>query len=93
MDKRSYRAIKNPYKPMEIKKLSIEALENAIEIVGGITKLAKIIGTSRQLLHRFRKESIWGVSAQFCIPIEKATGGLVDRYALRPDLFEHRRQT
>ncbi|KKN13345.1 hypothetical protein LCGC14_1007370 [marine sediment metagenome] len=71
----------------DIKKQSIEALEEAIEIVGGITKLARLIGTSRQLLTRFKKEAIWGVSAQFCVPIEKVTRGLVDRRRLRPDLF------
>ena len=93
MDKRLYKPIaQKRFSSAEVKKQSVEALEEAIAIVGGITKLARLIGTSRQLLNRFRNEAIWGVSAQFCIPIEKVTGGLIDRYQLRPDLFERRRQ-
>jgi len=93
MDKRIYKPVPSRLTPKKVKKQSVEALNQAIQIVGGITKLAYLIGTSRQLINRFRKEAIWGVSAQFCIPIEKATGGLVDRYHLRPDLFDRKRQT
>jgi DNA-binding transcriptional regulator YdaS (Cro superfamily) len=69
--------------------MSNKALERAIAIVGSQGQLAKRIGRGRVQanislwLHRDRQ----GVPAEFCLAVEQATGGLVTRYELRPDVF------
>jgi DNA-binding transcriptional regulator YdaS (Cro superfamily) len=66
--------------------MSIEALERAIKAAGNQTKLAAKIGKQQghvgKWLHRDLK-----VPAEVCVTIEKATGGKVTRYELRPDVF------
>lgn len=69
--------------------MSIAALKQAIEVAGTQQKLAALIGKQQghvaKWLHRDRK-----VPAEMCLPIERATGGKVTRYDLRPDIFGER---
>lgn len=73
----------------------IDGLEKAIELVGGQNPLARAItvaintpdktvkqGRIWQWLHRDGK-----VPAEYCIAIERATGGAVTRHELRPDIY------
>lgn len=64
----------------------IMALESAVGLLGGQSATARLIGVSQQ--------SIWAalntrkrVPAEWCLPIERATGGQVTRHQLRPDLY------
>jgi DNA-binding transcriptional regulator YdaS (Cro superfamily) len=61
-------------------------IEKAVDVCGGQTALAKIIGKSQNhvwnWVHRDSK-----VPAESCIPIEKATDGAVHRSDLRPDIY------
>lgn len=66
----------------------MEPIERAVQIVGGQTKLARHIGGPVKQAH------VWNwlhkgtrVPAEHCLAIERATGGAVTRYALRPDVF------
>lgn len=66
--------------------MSIDALQKAIEVAGTQAKLASLIGKRQghigNWLNRDKK-----VPAEACLPIERATGGKVTRYDLRPDIF------
>jgi DNA-binding transcriptional regulator YdaS (Cro superfamily) len=63
-------------------------LQRAIRIAGGQAALARACGGNcRQQhvwnwVHRDRK-----IPAEFVLAIERATGGLVTRYQLRPDIY------
>jgi DNA-binding transcriptional regulator YdaS (Cro superfamily) len=66
--------------------MSKEALQRAIAACDhSQSELARRIGK--------KQGNIWDwlqagkVPAEACIPIEKATGGLVTRYELRPDIY------
>lgn len=64
----------------------IIALRMAVELLGGPTAAAKEIGkaqssVSEALAHGKR------VPAEWCIPLERATGGKVSRHQLRPDIY------
>lgn len=63
-----------------------EALAKAIEIVGGQTQLARLLGVKQANVWHWlnRAERI---PAEFVLPIEKATGAQISRHDLRPDLF------
>lgn len=64
-------------------------INKAIEIVGSRAKLARLIGSGcvyqkiYDWLHRNKEVP----PAEYAIPIEKATNGIVKRYELRPDLY------
>lgn len=57
-------------------------LDRAADVVGGTAKLAAILGVTKQAVSSWKTH---GVPIQRCIPIEKATGGVVTRLDLRPD--------
>lgn len=61
-------------------------LARAIDIVGGQSALSRAIGCKQQSvwnwLHKQKR-----VPAEFCIQIERATGGKVTRHELRPDIY------
>ena len=59
-------------------------LERAITIVGGLTALAKRIGTRPNVIVHWRKR---GIPAERVLSIEKATEAEVTRYELRPDIY------
>lgn len=62
----------------------MNALERAVDKVGGQSKLAKSLGVTPMAVSLWKKR---GVPPERCIPIERATGGVVTRYQLRPDVF------
>lgn len=66
--------------------MGTKALQAAICAIGSQGKLAALLGKQQghvgKWLHRDRK-----VPAEMCIAIERATGGKVTRYELRPDVF------
>ena len=59
-------------------------LEKAISVAGGQVALGKAIGVSQQRISWWLTKS-GRVPAEFCVPIERATG--VSRHDLRPDIF------
>lgn len=60
-------------------------LNRAIEIVGGQTSLAALIGKKQSNVSMWLRRK--KVAAECCIAIEAATGGQVTRHDLRPDVF------
>lgn len=61
-------------------------IERAVRLAGGQAELARLCKTSQpriwQCLHRNLT-----VPAELVLPIERAVGGAVTRYELRPDLY------
>lgn len=53
-----------------------------LECFGSFAALAKVCGVTREAVRKWRQ-----IPAEHCIAIEKATGGQVTRYGLRPDVF------
>lgn len=68
----------------EIENQEPTALEIAIDKVGGLTELAKLIKSKPQVIVNWRKR---GVPPERCGDIERATAGFVTRAQLRPDIF------
>jgi DNA-binding transcriptional regulator YdaS (Cro superfamily) len=60
----------------------MKSLENAIELCGGLSALAALIGTSSARLNNWRSR---GVPIECCFEVETATGGAITRRDLRPD--------
>jgi len=87
MAARIYRSHKPNMSDENVRKISVQGLKNAITIVGSASKLAAMVGTSRQMIHRFQYHTKRGVSPRFVVAIERATYGLVHRAQLRPDLY------
>ena len=67
----------------------IAALARAVALIGSQMKTGKAIGVSGQavseVLRRGRR-----VPAEWCLKLQKATGGQVTANALRPDLYPSR---
>lgn len=63
----------------------MEALERAIQLVGGQAALAEKIGKSQAHVAMWLRRG--KVPAEICADIEGATGGTVTRKDLRPDVF------
>jgi TorA maturation chaperone TorD/DNA-binding transcriptional regulator YdaS (Cro superfamily) len=63
-----------------------EALTRAIEIVGGQTQLARLLGVKQANVWHWLKRADH-VPGEYVLAIEKATGGQVTRRELRPDLY------
>ena len=58
------------------------ALEHALAVVGGPTRLAEILNITVQAV------SGWGKCPPLqAIAVERATGGVVSKHRLRPDIF------
>lgn len=62
-------------------------LQKAVEITGGQTQLAKLIGVRQSHVWNWLNRSLGVVPADYCRAIEEATNGAVTRYELRPDVF------
>lgn len=62
-----------------------KALEQALSLVGGLTALAVLLGITPQAISQWRR-----VPATRVLAVERATGGAVTRYELRPDLYPPR---
>lgn len=59
-------------------------LEKAINTAGGVTALARALGTVPQCVNNWRKR---GIPAERVLAIEAATAGTVTRHELRPDIY------
>jgi DNA-binding transcriptional regulator YdaS (Cro superfamily) len=60
-------------------------LDRAIEAVGGVVKLAALIGLKPNVVSNWRLRG--QVPARHCLAIERATDGAVTALGLRPDVF------
>jgi len=58
------------------------ALNEAIAIAGGVTRLAELLGIASQAIHQWKSVPVARV-----LKIEEVTG--VSRYRLRPDIYPH----
>lgn len=63
----------------------MNALDRAIEHMGGVGKLAVAIGLRQNVVGNWRLRG--QVPAERCVAVEKATAGAVTRHDLRPDVF------
>ncbi len=61
------------------------ALQAAIECCGSAVRLARAIGVSPQAVTQWKRRGC--VPAARVVAVEAATGGLVSRHLLRPDLY------
>lgn len=61
-----------------------EALDAAIEAMGGVSMLASAIGVGQSVISNWRARGTVP-SANYCTAIERATAGAVTRRDLRPD--------
>jgi DNA-binding transcriptional regulator YdaS (Cro superfamily) len=59
-------------------------IERAVGLVGGITKLAMVLGVTPQAV-AFWRDGKRRLPVEACPAIERATGGAVTRKELRPD--------
>lgn len=66
----------------------MDALDRAIEIAGGVGKLADLVNSRQSVVSNWRARG--NVSAEGCADIERATVGAVTCEELRPDLQWHR---
>ena len=67
----------------------IEALKAAIpEYFATQGALAKVVGRTPQAVSEIVRQGK-KVPAEWCLPIEEATGGKITRHDLRPDLYPH----
>ena len=62
----------------------MDALDRAIEIAGGVGKLADLVVSRQSVVSNWRARG--NVSAEGCAEIERATAGAVTCEELRPDL-------
>lgn len=61
----------------------MDALLKAVEVVGGVSRLAEMVGVSSSAPSMWKARG--RVPVEHCAAIERATGGAVTRRELRPD--------
>ena len=64
----------------------IGALRRAVIIIGSQKKAADVVGVKQPTIS-WTLNSGERVPAEWCIPLEVATDGIVTRHQLRPDLY------
>lgn len=62
-------------------------IKAACDLLGGPSRLARAAGVTPQFVSQWLKDER-PVPPRRALLIEKATNGAVDRYALRPDIFD-----
>lgn len=62
----------------------MKPLEKVTKLLGSQKMIAKVLGISQQAVSDWRSNAIPG---RHVIALEKATGGKITRYELRPDLY------
>lgn len=60
-------------------------IEKACEVVGSQAQLARLVGVRPQSVVKWRRSG--RAPAERVLDIESATGGVVTRHILRPDLY------
>lgn len=60
-------------------------LQQAVEICGGQSALARLIGVTQPYIYNWLTRSKGVPPPEYCAPIEKACKGAVTRQALRPN--------
>jgi DNA-binding transcriptional regulator YdaS (Cro superfamily) len=65
---------------------SILALQRACAFLGNQTALAAAVGVTQPSVNHMLRSGR-RVPAEWCLKIERATGGAVSRHDLRPDLY------
>ncbi len=80
--------IKN-YDAAFIKNKSMEALKEAIKLVGGHNKFVRQLNIYDALLGGWKKNK-YGVTPEYVVAIEYLTQGKVSRYELRVDIFQEK---
>lgn len=63
----------------------MNAIDRAIEIVGGQSELSRCCGVKPQAVQQWKASG--RVPATRVLVVERATGGKVTRHELRPDVF------
>jgi DNA-binding transcriptional regulator YdaS (Cro superfamily) len=63
----------------------LSAFLRAKEILGTEAAIAQLVGVTQPTINYAFKKGM--AQAEWCIPIERATGGKVTRHQLRPDLY------
>lgn len=61
-------------------------IERAVALYGSQVKLAREVGCSQQYISWLLKDAEQ-ISAEMAVAFERATGGVVSRASLRPDIF------
>lgn len=70
--------------------MSTEALKRAVEKIGSQKGLADRLGVTQSVVWYWLEKSKRGCPGEYVLKIEEATGGVVSRHDLRPDLYpEH----
>jgi DNA-binding transcriptional regulator YdaS (Cro superfamily) len=79
---------KKKYRPSKrMQKEGMEAMVRAIEISGGVTKLALLIGVSRQMIFHW-KTGNQIITVERAIQVEEKLKGQIKFKDLRPDVFD-----
>lgn len=65
--------------------MNTSAIKTAVALVGSQSELARQVNTRQGTLWKWLRKGV--VPAEKCAAIERATGGKVTRYQLRPDVF------
>ena len=65
---------------------SILALKRACTLIGSQSLLAAVVGVTQPSVNHMLRSGR-RVPAEWCLKIERATGGAVTRHDLRPDLY------
>jgi DNA-binding transcriptional regulator YdaS (Cro superfamily) len=71
---------------MENGEREMAALAKAVRLLGSQMKTGKAIGVSGQAVSEVMRRGR-RVPAEWCLKLQKATGGAVTAHALRPDLY------
>lgn len=66
-----------------VRRMEETAIEKAIRIVGGVTRLAEATGVRPPSIYKWHRQ----IPAERVLDVERATGGAVTRHELRPDLY------
>jgi DNA-binding transcriptional regulator YdaS (Cro superfamily) len=71
---------------MENGENGMAALAQAVRLLGSQVKTGRAIGVSPQAVSEVMRRGR-RVPAEWCLKLQKATGGAVTAHALRPDLY------
>lgn len=70
----------------------IEALRRAKDLIGSEAAMAVAVGVRQPSVNYILRNGK-RVPAEWCLPVEHATGGKITRHQLRPDLYPADRES